>query len=314
MRLIVQPEDGVVPVVAGIRSAKKTLDMPIFRLDHIEVDKAIKSAVKRGVIVRTLIAHTNTGGEKGLRKLEQRLLATGATVSRTADDLVRYHNKFMIIDGKTLFVMGFNYTHLDIDRSRSFGIIATNRRLVQEAVKLFDADFNRQPYEAGMKQFLVSPENSRAELAAFLRGARKQLLIYDVRITDNAMIRILRERAKAGVEIKMMGKLQKKDLDVLVEKFPGKLHARAIIQDGKKAFIGSQSLRRLELDERREVGVIFNDEPIVRQLVSVFESDWAETDTGKKELEEMNETAMHKAMEKAKKAKRKAKQQKKKRK
>jgi phosphatidylserine/phosphatidylglycerophosphate/cardiolipin synthase-like enzyme len=310
MRLIVQPEDGVVPVVAGIRSAKKSIDMPIFRLDHIEVDKAIKSAVKRGVIVRTLIAHTNSGGEKGLRKLEQRLLATGATVSRTADDLVRYHNKFMIIDGRTLFVLGFNYTHLDIDRSRSFGVVATNRRLVQEAIKLFDADFNRQPYEASVKQFLVSPENSRAELAGLLRGARKQLLIYDIRITDNAMIRILRERAKSGVEIKMLGKLQKKDLDVRVEKFPGKLHARVIIQDGRKAFVGSQSLRRLELDERREVGVVFTDGPVVRQLVSVFESDWAETDTGRRELEKLNETAMYKAMEKAKKARRKAKKKK----
>ena len=108
MRLIVQPEDGVVAVVNGIRSAKKSLDMPIFRLDHIEIDKAIKSAVKRGVIVRTLIAHTAGGGEKGLRKLEQRLLATGATVSRTADNLLRYHNKLMIVDGRTLYVLCFN--------------------------------------------------------------------------------------------------------------------------------------------------------------------------------------------------------------
>ena len=286
MRLIVQPEDGVVPVVTGIREAKKTIDMPIFRLDHIEVDKAIKSAVKRGVVVRTLIAHTNTGGEKGLRKLEQRLLATGATVSRTADDLVRYHNKFMIVDGRKLFVFGFNFTHLDIDRSRSFGVVITNRRMVQEAVKLFEADFNRRPYSAGLKSFLVSPENSRTELASFLRSTRKQLLIYDVRINDNAMIRILKERAKAGVEIRMMGKLLKKDLDAQVEKFPGKLHARVIIQDGSKAFLGSQSLRRLELDERREVGVIITDVGIVKQLISTFESDWAETDTGKKEAEE----------------------------
>ena len=63
-RLIVLPEDGVVPVVAAIRAAKKSIDMPIFRLDHIEVDKAIKSAVKRGIVVRTLIAHTNSGGGK----------------------------------------------------------------------------------------------------------------------------------------------------------------------------------------------------------------------------------------------------------
>lgn len=286
MRLIVQPEDGVVPIVTGIREAKKTIDMPIFRLDHIEVDKAIKSAVKRGVIVRTLIAHTNSGGEKGLRKLEQRLLATGATVSRTDDDLVRYHAKFMIVDGRVLYIMGFNYTHLDIDRSRSFGIVANDKRLVQEAIKLFEADFNRQPYTAGLKQLLVSPENSRTELANLLRDAKKRLSIYDVRITDNAMIRILKERAKAGVEIRMMGKLQKKDLEARIEKFPGKLHARVIIQDGKKAFVGSQSLRRLELDERREVGVIVTDPPIVKQLIAVFEADWALTDSGRKGAEE----------------------------
>ena len=287
MRLIVQPEDGVVPVVSGIRSAKKTIDMPIFRLDHIEVDKAIKSAVRRGVAVRTLIAHTNSGGEKGLRKLEQRLLATGATVSRTADDLVRYHNKFMIVDARTLFVFGFNYTHLDIDRSRSFGVVTNNRRLVQEAMKLFEADFNRRSYSPGLKSFLVSPENARTELAAFLRSAKTQLLIYDVRITDNAMIRILKERSKAGVVIRMMGKLQKKDLDAHIEKFPGKLHARVIIQDGRRAFLGSQSLRRLELDERREVGVIITDPRVVRQLLTIFESDWAETDSGKQEIEEL---------------------------
>lgn len=306
MRLIVQPEDGVVPVVSGIRAAKKSIDMPIFRLDHIEVDKAIKSAVKRGVVVRTLIAHTNSGGEKGLRKLEQRLLATGATVSRTADDLVRYHNKFMIVDGTRLFVYGFNYTHLDIDRSRSFGIITNNKRLVQEAMKLFEADFNRRPYTPGLKSFLVSPENARAGLAALLRGAKEQLLIYEVRITDNAMVRILKERAKAGVMIRVMGKLQKKDLDAEIEKFPGKLHARVIIQDGRRAFLGSQSLRRLELDERREVGVIISDPQVVRQLVSTFESDWSETDSGKKaakELEEEEEKRKEKAKKKKKKKK-----------
>jgi cardiolipin synthase len=300
MRLIVQPEDGVVPVVSGIRKAKKSIDMPIFRLDHIEVDKAIKSAVKRGVTVRTLIAHTNSGGEKGLRKLEQRLLATGATVSRTADDLVRYHNKFMIVDETTLFVYGFNYTHLDIDRSRSFGIVTNNKRLVQEAMKLFEADFNRRPYTPGLKSFLVSPENARAGLAGLLRGAKQQLLIYEVRITDNAMVRILKERAKAGVMIRVMGKLQNKDLDAEIEKFPGKLHARVIIQDGRRAFLGSQSLRRLELDERREVGVIITDSQIVRELVSTFESDWAETDSGRKAAKELEE---EKEKEKGKKKK-----------
>jgi cardiolipin synthase A/B len=49
--------------------------------------------VPRGVVVRALIAHTNRGGESKLRKLESRLLKAGATLSRTADDMVRYHAK-----------------------------------------------------------------------------------------------------------------------------------------------------------------------------------------------------------------------------
>jgi phosphatidylserine/phosphatidylglycerophosphate/cardiolipin synthase-like enzyme len=283
LKLIVEPDDGVVPLVLAIQRARKTLDMPIFRLDHVEIDKAVKGAVKRGVEVRALIAHTNAGGEKALRKLELRLLATGATVSRTADDLVRYHNKFMIVDRSVLYVLSFNYTHVDIDKSRGFGLATRNRPLVQEAMRLFEADFNRRSYTPRPKTFVVSPDNARLCLAGLLRSARRQLLIYDPKVTDNAMIRILQERAKAGVEIKILGTLEKPDEGIEVESFPGRLHARVIIRDGRQAFIGSQSLRRLELERRREVGAIFGDGKVVRRLMDVFEQDWAETPTGRTE-------------------------------
>ena len=272
------------PLVLALQKARKTLDLPIFRLDHDEIDRAIKAAVKRGVVVRTLIAHTARGGEKSLRRLEQRLLATGATVSRTASDLMRYHYKLMIVDRAQLFVMGFNYTHLDIDRSRSMGIVTRNRSLVQEALKLFDADFDRQPYVPGVKAFLVSPFNSRQGLAALLKRAQKQLLIWDEKVTDNAMIEILRARAEAGVEIRILGGLEQPIEGVSVEKHPGTLHLRAIVQDGQHGFVGSQSLRRLELEGRREVGVVFRDGAVIRHMQRVFEEDWARTASGKKQL------------------------------
>jgi phosphatidylserine/phosphatidylglycerophosphate/cardiolipin synthase-like enzyme len=47
-----------------------------------------------------------------------------------------------------------------------------------------------------------------------------------------------------------------------------------MIRDGRRAFIGSQSMRRLELDERREVGVVVRDTKIVKRLERIFESDW----------------------------------------
>jgi cardiolipin synthase len=274
VKLIIQPGDGIAPVVSAIDKAKKAIDIVIFRFDRSEVEKALHAAVKRGVVVRALIAHTNKGGEKNLRKLELRLLEAGATVARTADDLTRYHGKLMIVDGTILHIYGFNYTKLDIE-SRSFGILTRDPRVVNEAVKLFDADALRQSYVPSHRRLVVSPENSRALLTEFIKGARKQLLIYDAQVSDNAIQKVLQERAKAGVEIRIIGTLEKSLPSVKVRKLADlRLHVRAIIRDGREAFIGSQSLRRLELEGRREVGIIVKNSAIVRRIQAVFEADW----------------------------------------
>src|SRR5215467_492778 len=123
MKLIVQPDAGIVPIISAIRRARKSIDILIFRLDRMEIARELQAAVTRGVHVRALTAHQNRGGTKSLRKLEMELLAGGVTVSRTAADLVRYHGKMMIIDGRLLHVYGFNFSSLDIAKSRSFGVI-----------------------------------------------------------------------------------------------------------------------------------------------------------------------------------------------
>jgi cardiolipin synthase len=189
----------------------------------------------------------------------------------------------MILDSRLLHVYGFNFTVSDIDKSRSFGVITRNERLVQEASRLFTADFDRQANTPGFKRLVVSPENSRDRLGEFLRGARKQLLIYDPNLSDDEMLKIISERRKAGVDVRIIGKVEAK-WDVRSEKYPGRrLHVRAIVRDGRRAFVGSQSLRKLELDKRREVGIIVTDRKVVRQIQSVFKRDWAETVSGKKE-------------------------------
>ena len=276
MKLIIQPDDGLKPLMKAVRRARKNIDIVIFRFDRPELEKALEEAVERGVVVRALIAHTNRGGEKILRKLETRMLAAGITVARTADDLPRYHGKMMIVDD-TLFVFGFNYTKLDIEKSRSFGIITTDRGIVKEAYALFEADRTRQTYSASHNRLVVSPETSRELLSAFIRGAKKQLLIYDEKVSDNVIQRLLIGRAKAGVEIRIIGKLEKPLESIETRKLKDlRLHVRAMIRDGKQAFVGSQSLRRLELDGRREVGVIINNTRVAKKMQAIFETDWSQ--------------------------------------
>ena len=275
MTLLTQPDDGVAPLLAGISKAKKSIEIAIFRFDRAEIEAGLKAAVARGVAVNAIIAYTNRGGEINLRKLEMRLLDVGVVVSRTASDLLRYHNKVMIVDRRDLYVLSFNFTHLDIDHSRGFGIVTRDAKTVREAVKLFQADTLRHPYEAALDTFVVSPANSRRVLAGLLSKAKKQLLIYDPKIDDLEMLRILSERTKAGVEIKVIGKVGGGKAGLKVQQIPGlRLHTRTIIVDRRYAFVGSQSLRRAELDSRREVGLIIRDSKMVSGLIRTFEADW----------------------------------------
>jgi len=277
MQVIVQPDDGVAPILKAIKRARKSLDIVIFRFDLSEIEDALATAVERGVAVRALIAHTNRGGEKKLRKLESRLLKCGATLSRTADDMVRYHGKVIIIDNKKAMVLGFNFTTLDIKKSRSVGLISVNPKIVSALTRVIDADHNRVPPILTSARLVVSPENAREQLTKFIKGARRELLIYDANLSDDRIIAVLMQRAAAGVKIKILGSLEQKwkDTGFKVKSLRGlRLHVRAIVRDRKTAFVGSQSLRKLELDRRREVGLITKDRRAVGRIARVFDSDW----------------------------------------
>ena len=274
MKLITQPEAGIEPVVQAIRRAKRAIYICIFRFDRLEIEKALGAAVQRGVLVRALIAHTNRGGEAGLRKLEKRLLDAGVTVTRTADELLRYHAKFLVADD-VLHVFGFNFTKLDITKSRSFGLATRDKRTVQEAIKLFEADVTRNPYVPSRSNLVVSPETSREMLRRFLDGTRNALSIYDQKIQDPAMVKLLKTLASRGIRVRVLGDLKGPDGDVAVRPLRTmRLHVRAIVRDGTRAFVGSQSLRKAELDQRREVGLLINNPTVTRSLLKVFDADW----------------------------------------
>ena len=276
MKVIAQPNEGIAPLLTAVKRAKRTLDIVIFRFDLDELEDALAAAVKRGVVVRALIAHTHKGGEGHLRKLEQRMLKEGVTVCRTDDDMVRYHGKLMIVDARAAYILGFNFTSADL-KSRSFGVIVKTRRIVKELARLFESDANRTDYAPRVRDLVISPENARSRIESFLQKARTSLDIYDPNVSDDGMLALLARKAARGVRIRILGSLEEKwaKSGFYAKPYPGKrLHVRAIIRDGRRAFVGSQSLRKLELDSRREVGVVIRERKAVKRVERVFKEDW----------------------------------------
>src|SRR5260370_30883030 len=156
-------------------------------------------------------------------------------VAGTADDLTRYHAKLMIIDRRELYLLALNLTSADIGRSRSFGVVTRSRGPVREAVRLFEADTERHLYEAGLDRFVVSPANARQQLSSFIAGAKKELLIYDPKVRDLPMIRLLHACASAGVQILLIGRMARKCSGVTVRKSTHiRMQCRSLVRDGNR--------------------------------------------------------------------------------
>lgn len=277
VRVIIQPRDGIEPLLEGINQAQESIEIIIYRLDRLEIEQALVAAAVRGVRVHALITYTNKEDLKEIKKLEKRLAERKVKVTRTPEDLVRYHSKVMIVDRRQLYLLTFNFTFLDIHHSRSFGIITEEPHLVAEAVQLFAADVAGKSRKSGAEYFVISPNNARQRLSDFILGAQKQLLIYDGKLSDSQMVKHLENRVKAGVEIKVIGQISKKAKGIEVRPMPLiRLHTQAIVRDGKEVFFGSQSLRKVELDLRREVGLITDNEEAVKSFFLIFVMDWGE--------------------------------------
>ena len=52
------------------------------------------------------------------------------------------------------------------------------------------------------------------------------------------------------------------------------VHAKAIVADGQRAFVGSENLSAASLDHNREVGVIVADRRAIATIAATFAADW----------------------------------------
>jgi len=75
-------------------------------------------------------------------------------------------------------------------------------------------------------------------------------------------------KAKAG-----LAALRSSNVEIRTPTSP-QVHAKIMVVDAEKLFLGSQNVEDAPAEERRELGIIFTD-PFVREQVStVFERDW----------------------------------------
>jgi cardiolipin synthase A/B len=55
------------------------------------------------------------------------------------------------------------------------------------------------------------------------------------------------------------------------------IHAKIIVVDGSKAFVGSENISTQSLDRNRELGIIVSDTNVLNTLQQTFQKDWGDS-------------------------------------
>lgn len=286
LSLIVQPGDSFFPIVTAIDGATHSINMTIFRMDDPIVSGALSNAVSRGVAVRTLIANKSKGWIKRNKKLSSELSTMGVEVRSQSDsngnELKRYHYKILTVDDTCSLILTFNPTQKNLHYARDYGLLIRDHDITIELNRLFNADWEGKEFAPVYTPLVISPYNSREKLIELLGSAERSIRIVDAKVEDPDVQALLLEKAGAGCDVKIISReaiFDDATPNLHVRRFTKyKLHAKCIVVDTLRFFIGSQNLRGVSIDRRREVGIIVEDDPIARKIERIFEEDWATAD------------------------------------
>ena len=279
--LIVQPGESFFPMVRAIDRAESSINLTVFRMDDPIIQKSLLEAQKRGVRIRILISSSARGWKDENRKLLKDANKAGIATKEPSGDSkkARYHYKVMTVDDSAALIFTFNPTRENLHYTRDFGVELYDPSVASEINRLFDADWHDTTFTPDVDStLLISPFNSREKMRALLASAETSIHIADAKLEDPEILRLLVEKARSGVEVRVLG--DEKHGSTLPPAIDSratprfKLHAKCTIIDGTRAVIGSMNMRPESFDRRREVCIVVDDVDVINQLNAVFRSDW----------------------------------------
>ncbi len=295
-RILVLPEDGIDAVIGFIAAARESLAVKQFNLSDTRIVKALLDAHRRRVAVRVMLNPSSASGERYNDQTFAVLGNAGIPVRWSSPAFSVTHEKSIVVDGVRALIGTFNMTPKNFESARDYGVILEDKRLVDEIVAGFEADWSRRSLEPDPTLPLVwGGPTTRKRMAAVIDGARKKLYVQHAKFVDATIVERLGLAARRGVKVLVLCGTQKAirptdfadtmaSLRLLIQlgaqvrsQAVLKLHAKLIVADEQLALIGSVNIHRTAFESRRELSLLLADAPALARLVRQFEQDWQQS-------------------------------------
>jgi cardiolipin synthase len=283
IQLFVEPSAGLAPVLSLIHQAVHSIRLEVYLLTDRAVIAALEQAKRRGVDVRVLLEEHPEGAARYARRAYDDLQRAGVLVHWANEAAFTYtHAKVLEVDNRTAGIFTFNLSASGFSRNREFGVIDQSRADADALATIFAADWNQRQPHISDARLVISPDNSRRDLQALIDGARHTLDLYAEEVNDASIethlaaavrrhvrVRLITSQPSPGVDL-----LRRSGVQVALMRQPY-VHAKAIVADGTRLFIGSENLSSTSLDRNREVGILLNDRSVSSIVERTFVADWA---------------------------------------
>jgi len=291
--LVVMPDDSARPLVDAINAAKHSLRVKMFVLSDPALLNALIAAHHRKVKVHVILNGARRSGQKDNERPRKVLELTGIDVREGITTVALTHEKSMVVDNASAFVMSLNWTANNLTETRDYAVLTTNTRDVEEVAEGFDADWHRHTFQPPHDTRLIwCPGPGRDRICDFIDRARHRLFVQNERYQDTVVIERLVRAARRGVKVHVMARAPHTlKRDKLIEGVGGlrilddtgikvhklkhlKLHGKMLLADGVAGIVGSINLASGSLDERRELAIEVHDDQVVDRLQKVANHDW----------------------------------------
>lgn len=298
VQVFVEPSAGYRVIADAISGAKKSVYVEMYLLTERHVISNLEEAARRGLDVRVMLeGHPYGSGSVSPTQTLDKLKAAGVQAKTTNPAFALTHEKGMIIDGATAYITTANYTLSALGGSssttnREYGIIDTNPQDVQAVTDIFNADWNRTSVQVNAPNLVISPINSRNDFTSLIGSAHKTVLIEAEEMQDSGIEQAIVDAAKRGVQVQVIVPVPRSSssdsnsqgINTIKQggaqvKEDGRyyMHAKIIVVDGQKAFVGSENISTASLERNRELGILVSDAAVLTTLQQTFQQDWTDS-------------------------------------
>jgi len=280
-------------LVSAIGEAKRSILVAAYDFDLENVAQALIAARERGVAVR-MVTDTDNADEGAIEMLKK----AGIPVVEDGRGAIM-HDKFVVIDGKEVWMGSWNLTTNGTYRNNNSCIVIASPSLAENYTAEFEEMFEKGEFGptsptrtshprltiAGAEiETYFAPEDEVAEkIIAQLKGAERSIYFMAFSFTDDRIGDVVKEKFEAGVKVggvfesrgsgtkyseyKSMRQL---GMDVWLDGNRYIMHHKVFIIDEETAILGSYNFTRSADEENDENILIIHDPTVASHYLAEY--------------------------------------------